>query len=63
MVVAGRVMVLAGRVWVRVEMETLPGKVEIMVVPAWVKVVGIPGRLVVTREIMVDAGRVMVLAG
>lgn len=46
-----------------VEKDTLPGRVEIIVDPACVNVVGIPGRLVVTREIMTDAGRVIVEAG
>jgi predicted type IV restriction endonuclease len=57
------VTVTAGRVWVVVKVVMEPGRREIMVVPAWVKVVGIPGKLVVTTEVTVDAGRTTVEPG
>jgi hypothetical protein len=52
----GRVVVTGGNVWVVVKVVIEPGWIDMTVVPACVKVVGIPGKLVVTKEVIVEAG-------
>jgi hypothetical protein len=44
-------------------MLVVPGWMETTMDPAWVTVVGVPGRDVVTVEVMVDAGIITVDPG